>query len=147
MQHSLRRRLALRAGIAVIIAGLGAGSALAQDETVVATVNGQAITEADLKQAETDLGGQFAQLPEETRRAAVLSALIDMNLFSGEAVKEGLDKTPEFERQLAFLRQRALHSAFIEDTIASEITDDEIKARYDAEIAKIPEQQEVRAAH
>jgi peptidyl-prolyl cis-trans isomerase C len=115
--------------------------------TVVATVNGQSITEADLTLAEADLDQQFSRLPPEQRRAAALSALIEIRLLASEAEAKGLDKDPEFERRMAFLQQRALHSAVIDSEISSKITDDEIRKRYDTEMSNTPPVNEVKARH
>ncbi|WP_309085571.1 peptidyl-prolyl cis-trans isomerase [Chelativorans sp.] len=147
MTHSLRRYLIARAGAAAIIAALSAAPALAQESPVVATVNGQEITEADLKLAESELGPQFAQMPEDQRRAAALSAVIDVRLFAAEAEEAGLNNDEEFKRRAEFLRQRALHSAYIDEKVVKPITEEEVRARYDTEVAKIPQQEEVRARH
>src|SRR6218665_1225270 len=61
---------------------------------VVATVNGKPITEADLTMAEQDMAQQFAQMPEEQRRAAALSAIMEIRLMAEKATTEGLDKDP-----------------------------------------------------
>ena len=114
---------------------------------VVATVNGQQITEADLTLAEADLDQQFSRLPPEQRRAAALSALIEIRLLASEGEAKGLDKDPEFERRMAFLEQRALHSAVIDREVSSKITDEEIRKRYDTEMSNTPPVNEVKARH
>jgi peptidyl-prolyl cis-trans isomerase C len=119
----------------------------ADPATVVATVNGQAITEADLTIAEADLDQQFAQLPPEQRRAAALSAIIEIRLLASEGEAKGLDKDPDFERRMAFLQQRALHSAVIDREVSSKITDEEIRKRYDTEVSSAPAVNEVKARH
>ena len=114
---------------------------------VVATVAGQPITEADLDLAIENLDQQFAQLPPEQKRAAALSAVIEIRLMAAEAAAKGLDKDPAFQRQLAFLNQRALHSQVISKEIADKITDADMRAAYDKQIAATPPQNEVRARH
>ena len=114
---------------------------------VVATVNGQSITEADLTLAEADLDQQFSRLPPEQRRAAALSALIEIRLLASEAEAKGLDKDPEFERRMAFLQQRALHSAVVDAEVSAKITDEEIRKRYDTEVSNAPPVNEVKARH
>ena len=114
---------------------------------VVATVNGQQITEADLTLAEADLDQQFSRLPPEQRRAAALSALIEIRLLASEGEAKGLDKDPEFERRMAFLEQRALHSAVIDREVSAKITDEEIRKRYDTEMSNTPPTNEVKARH
>ena len=60
---------------------------------------------------------------------------------------DGLDKTPEFQRRIEFLRERTLHSALVEADVAGKITDAEIRARYDQEVANTPPVNEVHARH
>lgn len=119
----------------------------AADKTVVATVNGSPITENDLLMAQGDLGPQFAQLPEEQKRAAALNAAIEIRLLANKADEDGLGDTDAFKDRMEFLRQRALHSAFVENKIAAEVTDDAVRARYDKEVAATPPANEIRARH
>ena len=114
---------------------------------VVATVNGPPITEADLTLAESDLDQQFSRLPPEQRRAAALSAIIEIRLMAAEAEAKGFDKDPEFQRRMKFLRDRALHSQVVDQEVAKAITDDQVRARYDKEIADAPPVNEVHARH
>ena len=116
-------------------------------DTVLATINGQPITEADLELALSDLDQQFARLPAEQRRAAAMSAIIEIRLLAEKAVAEGIDKKPEFQRQMEFLRQRSLHSQLVAAEVAAKITDQEIRARYDQEVANTPPVNEVHARH
>ncbi|KQZ33469.1 peptidylprolyl isomerase [Mesorhizobium sp. Root552] len=119
----------------------------ADPNAVVATINGQTITEADLTLAEGELSQQFAQLPPEQRRAAALSAAIEIKVLADKAAAEGLDKDPDFQRRAAFLQQRALHGWMVEKEVVGKITDAEIQARYDKEIAAAPPVNEVHARH
>ena len=114
---------------------------------VVATVDGQPITEADLTLAEQDMAQQFAQMPEEQRRAAALSAIMEIRLMAAKATADGLDKDADFQRRLTFLNQRALHSAVIDKDVSAAVTDAEIRAAYDKQIAATPPVEEVRARH
>ena len=114
---------------------------------IVATINGQNVTEADITLAEQDLGQQFGNLPPEQRRAAALSSIIEIRLMAAQAVEKGLDKDADFQRRLAFLDQRALHGELVEKEVAGKITDEEIRARYDKEIAAQKPVNEVHARH
>jgi peptidyl-prolyl cis-trans isomerase C len=146
--HYLPRGLsAIRAGVAAAALVFAAATAGAQEPAVVATVNGEPVTETDLDVAIADLNDQFAQLPEDQRRAAALSAVIEIRLLAAEAEKAGLADSDEFTRRLAMLRQRALHSAYIEQEIAAKVTDEAVRARYDKQVAETPATNEVRARH
>ncbi|MEO4000585.1 peptidylprolyl isomerase [Mesorhizobium sp. CAU 1732] len=146
MKHSFRRMSIVTLGAATAMLAI-AGMASAQDDAVVATINGQPVTESDLTMAITDLDQQFAQLPEEQRRAAALSAIVEIRLLSALSEEKGLGDDENFKKRMELLRQRALHSAYIEDEIASTVTDEAVRARYDEEIAKAPAGEEVRARH
>jgi peptidyl-prolyl cis-trans isomerase C len=135
--------IALTGAVALSFAAL----AVAQDDAVVATINGQPVTEADVALAEGELDSQFDQLPPEQRRAAAVSALIEIKLAAAAAEEAGAAEDPDFERRMAFLRERALHSEYVESQIASAVTDEAVRERYDTEIASAPMSNEVRASH
>lgn len=152
----------LRTGLAALFIGLSAGGVVAQEapaaatpeapvaaspDTVIATIKGTPITEGDLAVAISDLDQQFARLPEAQRRAAALSAMIEIRLMADEAQAKGLDKDADFQRRLAFLQQRALHGETIEKEVAAKITEEEMRARYDQQIAEIVPANEVHARH
>lgn len=137
------RSLGLAVGLSLaLLAG-----AHAEEDKVVATVNGQPITESELKIAITDLDPKFARLPAEQQRAAALSALIELRVMADEAVAKGLDKDPDFQLRMAMLNQRALHSEVVDKEVSKSINDEEIRARYDKEIAAQPPENEVHARH
>jgi peptidyl-prolyl cis-trans isomerase C len=147
MQKISCRPLA-RAALAAILLAMAAGTSAAQDEDkVVATINGEVITEADIALAESGLDRQFDRLTPEQRRVAALSALIEIKLLAAEAEKQGLADSETFKRQMAFLRERALHSELIQKEVLATISEEEVRARYDKELAETPPQNEVRARH
>jgi peptidyl-prolyl cis-trans isomerase C len=159
MTPSLFRGLPIRITAIAALLFIGTAAGLAQDKaqpapaakpapnTVLGTVNGQPITEADLELALADLDQQFSRLPEEQRRSAAMSAIIEIRALAAKGVEEGLDKTDDFQRRIAFLRDRTLHSAVVETDVAGKIDDQEIRARYDQEVANTPPVNEVKARH
>lgn len=116
-------------------------------ETALAKVGSQVITEADLQAASADLASQFGQLPPEQQRLAVLSALIDIKALAEKAEAAKLQDQPDVARRIAFLRERALHNAYFEKEGVAAITDAELKARYDAEVAAMKPVEEIHAKH
>ncbi len=144
--------LAILAGDAVAQqaapAAPAAPAAVAHDPAaVVATIAGEPVTEADLTLAEGELGQQFAQLPPGQRRAAALSAIIEIRLLAARAVDSGLDRDEDFQRRAAFLQERALHSELVDKEVADKVTDEEVRARYDRQISETPPVNEVKARH
>jgi peptidyl-prolyl cis-trans isomerase C len=114
---------------------------------VLATINGDKITSKDVDQISADLDPQFARLPDDQRRLAALAAIIDIKALSAKAEAEKLDATPEFKARMQFLKDRALHNDFFKQQVVDKITDADVRARYDKEMAAMPPQNEVRARH
>jgi peptidyl-prolyl cis-trans isomerase C len=124
-----------------------ADTAKVDPDKVLATINGSKITNKDVDQISADLDPQFAKLPDDQRRLAALAAIIDIKSLAAKAEAEKLDQTPEFKARLEFLKDRALHNDYFKQQVVDKITDADIRARYDKEIAAMPPQNEVRARH
>lgn len=137
------------AAVALIAVMAAQGPATAQDaaDPVIAKVGGAEIHQSELDYALTGLDPQLAQLPEDQKRAAALSGLIDVKLLAKDADKEGLQNDADFKKRLAYLTDRELHNAFFKKHVVDAVKPEEVKARYDAEIAKIPAQEEAKARH
>jgi len=100
-------------------------------DAVAATVNGAPISERlvglMLKQR-TDLGRQASA---ESRKAFIDNLAMQL-IVTQEAVKKGLDKSPEVADRLELSRQSILIDAFVQDYFKNNaISDDMVKAEYD----------------
>lgn len=116
-------------------------------EEIIAKIGKIEITERELGFAQIDLQQQFAQIPEGIRKAAVLNALIDIRVLALAAEEAGIAATDEFKARVNFLRSRALHNAYFQQNALNAVTDEEIKARYDKEVAETEPNKEVDARH
>ncbi len=123
------------------------GHAADEADPVVATVAGVEIRASELTLAEGDLDPQFARLPDEQRRVAALAAVIDIKTLARKAEAEKLDETDEFKRLMEFQRDRALHNAIFKSSVVDPVSDADLKARYEKEIAATPAEEEVSARH
>ena len=123
-----------------------AGQSFAQSK-VIAKVGDAEITEQELTFATADLGEQFAKIPEDKRRGAILSALIDIKLLAEKAREAGTDQEQLFQSQMAFVKSRALHNLYFQKNIVEQISDEEVKARFDKEIAAMTPAKQIRARH
>ncbi|MYZ49539.1 peptidylprolyl isomerase [Propylenella binzhouense] len=119
----------------------------ADPDAVAAKVGDVAITEGDVAQAAEDFGDELQQIPEERRHEVLVNVLVDMELLASAAREKGLDKTPEFERQMGLLRTRALRNEYVRKEIVDSITDADVKAEYDKQVASYEPQDEVHARH
>ena len=98
-----RRALALGLGAAFSFAG-----AASADPKVLATVDGQPITEDDLADAMTDIGPGLPQkLEGAARQKYVLDYLIDLKLARQEGRGREARPTPEFAAQARLLPRQA----------------------------------------
>ncbi len=116
-------------------------------DTVLATVGGSTITEADLNYVAEDLQQQLQSVPQDQQRAFLLSVLIDMRLMAKAAKDAGLDKSAEYKARLTYLEDRTLRREFFSKNIASAVTEDAVKAAYDKYVAEYKPVEEVHARH
>ncbi len=147
MLESIRRPLVRAVCAAAILVASPVPAAFAADDTVVANVNGIPVTEAEIKLAQAELAQQFAQLPEEQKRLAALTALIEIKLMAALAREKGLDQGDDFRLRMAFLQDRALHSDVVDAEVGQQVTEEDVRARYDKEIASMEAANEVKARH
>jgi peptidyl-prolyl cis-trans isomerase C len=149
--HVLPSRIGRTLASLVLALSVSAGATgfVSAQETseVVGTMDGKPITRQDLDLTLTDLQDQLGQVPPEGRDAAALTALIDIRALAEKAEEAGLDETEDFRSRLEFMRQRALHNAYFRTEVLDKITDEDVRARYDKEIAATSPENEVRARH
>jgi peptidyl-prolyl cis-trans isomerase C len=138
---------ALKLGCTVALGlGLGAAAVLAQDQAV-ATVGGKAITEADLKLAEGEIGQEIANLPEATKRRVLVEYMIENVIFSEAAEGAKLAQGADYDQRLQYWRRRMLRDLYFEKTVRDTVKDADAKAFYDQQVASIKPEEEVRARH
>lgn len=121
--------------------------AMAADDAVVAKVGNLEIRQSEFDLALANLDPQLAQLPEEQKRVAALSGAIDVKLLIKGAQDEKLDATEDFKNRIRFISERELHNAYFRKHVAEAVTPEEVKARYEKEIAALPQEEEVHARH
>lgn len=164
--HSPRAARIARTGFALALAGAVAlpalpafaqgttaatpapAAATATDDPVLATVNGQAIRRSDLKVAEEELGPNLPpQLVGPAREDYVLGFLIDLTALAQAAKAQKLDQTPDFARQMEFVRQRLLMQAVLADATKAAVSDEAMKKTYEEALKQQKPEEEVHARH
>ena len=140
--------------VALVVSAVGAGLipvANAQDavkeDKVIAIVNGHEIKVSEVQMATDDIIGQLPDLPPKLRYPFVVEYLIERHLLAQYAVKEGIADTDEYKRRLALYQAKALRDAYFFQKIRPEVTEEQIKAAYDEEAAKVAQTERVRARH
>lgn len=116
-------------------------------DPIIAKVNGQPIHLSDLQGAIQNLPPNARGLPPQTLYPALLDQMIDGKALVIEARAAGLDKDPAVQRQIAAASDQVLQTAMLTKAIGPSITDEALRARYQAEIAGKSGEDEVHARH
>lgn len=113
--------------------------AFAADSDVVARVNGEPVTQAEVEQYRTERpGASKEQLVDE---------LVARELIYQDALRRGLDKDAQVEREIAEMRERVLMAAVVRQTLEQRpVGEDELKAEYDKLKGQLS-REEYRARH
>lgn len=115
--------------------------------TVVATVNGKVITEEDLALAEGEVGNDLGSYSGMQRKRILVEYLIENQLFAAAAEGDKLGSGPDFEKRMAYWRQRTLRDLFFDKSVKGSISDAVAKGIYDDKIKMLKPEEEVSARH
>ena len=103
----------------------------APKDPVAATVNGTPISQKTVDLLAKQGAGEGSPDTPEARRAIIDQLALQM-VVAEEAIKKGLDKTPEVTEQVAAIKQAVLASAYVQDFVKNNpVTDDRVKAEYE----------------
>jgi peptidyl-prolyl cis-trans isomerase C len=123
------------------------GSTPAGGDPILAKVNGEAVHLSDVRDAVGHLPQRAMSIPPQTLYPLVLNKIIDSMALAAEAHRSGIDKDPDVQHRVAEAEQQTLATALLEKGLTPLITDDALHARYTAEIASKPGEEEVHARH
>jgi peptidyl-prolyl cis-trans isomerase C len=136
--------LALAIGFGAL---LPAGLSFA-DSKVLATIDGQPITQDDVNVALEDIGPGLPQGMEGAERDKyVLDYLIDMKLVAKKAAEDKLGDTPDFARKAAYSHDKLLMEALLGNVAKTATTEEAERKVYDEAAKAQPPQPEVHARH
>lgn len=124
-----------------------AAKAAAGGDPVVATVNGEAIHMSDMNVAAESLPPQARQLPQNILYPKLLDQMVARKALLLQAKKMGLDHDPAVQKQMQAAADNVLQGALLQKEVLPKLSEDAIKAKYDAEIAGKPGETQVHARH
>lgn len=117
-------------------------------DTVLATVNGQKITQLDVTLAAEDLGPQLQQqLKGKARDAYVLDYLVDSTLVAQKAKNDGAEKTPDFAAKMEYAKGKVLMESMLTGIAKSVTNDATLHKIYDQAAAAQKPEPEIHARH
>ena len=144
----LRATLALLLGVIFAQPGLAqpAPAALPTDP-IVARVDGEEIRFSDLANAAQELPEELRGAPPQMLYPLLLDQMIAGRAVAAAARRAGLDKDEAVRARVRRAEEQELQQAYISRALAGLVTDERIRAAYDAEIRARPVEEEVRARH
>jgi peptidyl-prolyl cis-trans isomerase C len=122
-------------------------SASAQNDPVIARVNGTEIRQSEIDAIEAELGRQLHMMDPEAKRDYLVTYVIDMHLVTKAAEAKKLAETPEFKRKLANARNRLLMEEMLEAASRTAVTDEAMRMVYTDAIKQVADEEEVSARH
>jgi peptidyl-prolyl cis-trans isomerase C len=119
----------------------------AEDDPVVARVNGVDIRQSDLAFAEEEIGSNMPTIPPEQKRDYLINYLVDVIVLSQAAEKQSLADRPDVKRRLVFDRNRLLMESLLQDAGKSALSDDAEHKVYEEAVKQVRNEEEVHARH
>jgi peptidyl-prolyl cis-trans isomerase C len=138
--------LALLAGVSMF-ACLTGSPAMAQDNKVVAKIDGIEITEQEIALAGEDLGERIAQVPAPQRREYLIGYLSDLKIGARAAERAKIAELPEFTLRMNYFRQKVLMDEFISRQSRAAASTEAARKLYDDTMKTMKPEEEVRARH
>jgi peptidyl-prolyl cis-trans isomerase C len=119
----------------------------ASPDTVVARVNGQPITEADIAIAEADPALSLPGVSEAQKRDLLIGYLVDLKIGARVADAAKTGEGADFARRLAYFRDKLLLDDYLEAEVKKAVTPDAARKLYDDAVKGMKPEEEVRARH
>ena len=119
----------------------------ANEDTIVAKVNGLKIYKSMLVSAQRLLPQQYQKIPLEQIYPALVDTVIDMKLSAADARRRNLHKTGDFKVLMARIEDQMLQRTALQNEIDKALTDEALKKRYNDLIKKSETSSELRARH
>lgn len=155
--HLLARASVLALGLAAAPAALAQtppaaapaapASATVDPNKVVARVNGEPITEADLAVAAEDPALTLPGTDPAQKREILIGYVTDLKLGARAAEAAKLADSPEFKRKVAYFRDKLLVDEYLDRETQKAITPDAARKLYDETAKAVKPEEEVRARH
>lgn len=115
---------------------------------VVAKVGDETVTEKDVSIAKQEFAAELGQVPPARQHRVLIDAVVSMKLLARAAQEAGLDKSPDFLSRLDFLKIQALRNAYVEQSIATTVSDADLQKAYqDLVVAQFKPEEQIRARH
>lgn len=123
------------------------GTEVKKGNPVVATVDGKDITRVDVFRYIKMMPANVRQLPPQAIWPLAMEQVINTRVVQNKAEAAGLENDPEVAEQMAMAKQQIVRSVYVQRQVDKEISDSDLKKKYDETIGKTPAIEELHAAH
>jgi peptidyl-prolyl cis-trans isomerase C len=146
---TVRSLLALAAALLVVTpaAAQAPAAGAAQQDPVVARVNGAELHRSEVLAARQMLPAQVQQIPFEQVYPQLLDNLVTNLLASQAGRKQKLADDPEVKKRVQWAQDQIIEEVYLSRYIRTAITDDKIKSRFDQFLKDQKPQDQVNAKH
>ena len=157
--HALLRRASALA-LALALSGAAAAQTPPADKTpaaapaapadptaIVATVNGQPITQADLAVAADDPALSLPGVDEAQKKNLLVDYMVDLKVGAQAAEAAKVGESADFKRKLAYFRDKLLLDDYLEQEAKKAVTPEAEHAIYDTSVKLMKPEEEIHARH
>ena len=122
-------------------------AAIAQEDPVVAVVNGIKIVRSEIEDARLRLPKRLSNVPLQSVYGMLVNSLVDTKLVAAEARKINLQNDKQVRKQLARIKEQILERAFLTSYIEKRITEAALAGHYEKMVMANMSKEEVHARH
>jgi peptidyl-prolyl cis-trans isomerase C len=119
----------------------------ADDNRIVAKVNGNEITHIDIVEAHKLLPEQYRKVPFDQIFPTLLDSVIDTYLTSADGRSKGVDKSATFKKEMARIERQLLQRNVINEAITRIVTDAALQDAYEQMKTQSSGNEEIHARH
>jgi len=119
----------------------------AQQDPVVARVNGGEIHRSEVLAARQMLPAQVQKIPFEQVYPQLLDSMVTHLLAAQAGRKQKLADDPEVKKRMQWAQDQIIEDVYLTRYIRGALTDDKVKARYDQFVKEQKPQDQVNAKH
>jgi peptidyl-prolyl cis-trans isomerase C len=143
------RAFAYRAAVVAILAAVAspALAATAEEDPVVAKVDGVEIHRSQALEVRRRLPPQMQQVPDQMIMPVLTNIVIDTKLVAAEARRQDLQSDPEVREQMAKLEDLVLEQVLLTRIVEKSLTDEALQKRYQELVEKTKGEEEIHARH
>jgi peptidyl-prolyl cis-trans isomerase C len=116
-------------------------------DSVVATVNGKPITQADLAIAADDPALSLPGVDDAQKKNLLVDYMVDLKVGAQAAEAAKIGDSPDFQRKLNYFRDKLLLDDYLEQQAKKVVTPEAEKAIYDQSVKLTKPEEEVHARH